>query len=1185
VSKKCKVKIGLTLVDVILWRENKFNPHFLFVLFDSFTKLKQFFMRNSFLLNVVRAVAVVFALVLGLNQTAQAQVTSGAISGIVTDAKGEGMPGAAVIAVHVPSGTRYVTISEVTGDYNFPNVRIGGPYKITVTFTGYKEEVIEGFAVNLGSTIPINVTLQETSVQLATTTVTAERYDLLTSKKTGAGATLGSAAINSLPTLTRRLDDVTKYNAYGTNNGSFAGQDPRLNSFTIDGATFNNGFGLGNSAIAGGRTNASAISLDAIEEIQINVAPYDIRQSNFSGAGVNAVTRSGTNDLKGSAFYFLKNENLIGKNLDTFQTLVPRAFNEQTYGMRLGGPIIKDKLFFFVNYETTTRSTPALDFVATRQGASGNVSAVSADSLDALTKFLQEKFNYALGPYENFNSENNSTKYLARIDWNINDMHKLTLRYAHHDSQSDAVISGSNSGFTAGNGNRQNSSIALSGQNTGYIILDNTRSGVAELNSNFNSKWSNNFIATYNQQIEDRKYRTALFPTVDILDVSRSNASTFVTTTSIGFDPFTPNNKLNYSTLNFTDNVTYYAGKHTFVFGAAYEKYESNNVFFPSSNGVYVYNSYADFYKAAQAYLDNPAATTSPVIANRYNLRYSNLPGGAEPLQKLGVTKISAYVQDEIRATKNFKVTIGVRADNIAFDNTALKNTLIDSITAFKDENGKSINVNTAVLPTSTWYLSPRVGFNWDLTGNRNTTIRGGSGVFLSSVPYVWISNQVGNNGILTGLVSQTNTTAYPFTLDPTKFAPAGGYNLWNPANTFDINATDPNFRFPQIWKTNLAVDQRIWGGLVGTLEVIYNQNINTIQYIDANLTPASNSFKGPDSRPRFPGSGLSTATINQGGLSTSLKNNAARLAPNVLDAYVLRSTNVGSSYTFTAKLEKPISRNWGGLLAYTYGQARDLMSGGSTAGGTFGGIRSVNGPNQLELSYTDNDLRHRVVGYLNYRLNYGGKIGGTTTFTLGMNAQSGYKVSYAYGGDMNGDNINGNDLLYIPYKATDLRFAPVTYTPVTGGAPRTFTPEQQAAAFDKFIEGNDYLATRRGQYAERNGGYSPTLMRMDFSVEQDFYVKVGSKTNILRFRADIFNFTNLLNKSWGIGYRTTSSAPLNYVRVDADGVPVYTLAAQVLPGNATTGTQTILLQDSFVKNINTDNAWNAQLGVRYIFN
>ncbi len=1082
------------------------------------------------------------------------QVTTSAISGVVSDDKGSGLPGATVIAIHEPTGTKYGTTTRVDGNYNLVNLRVGGPYKVTISFVGFSPKAEEGIFTSLGSNNIVNFKMLEEGKALNEVVVTASRGGIFGSGKTGTSTTINKQALQTLPTIgSRSINDFTKYNPQG-NGRSFGGQDSRLNNFSIDGSVFNNGFGLGSSAQAGGRTGSTAISLDAIEELTVNVAPFDVRQSGFVGAGLNAITRSGSNNLSGSVYHSFRNES------KTFNGTAARdipvkigKFNESIYGFRLGGALIKNKLFFFINGETQRRVEPVnvsgVAYIAKESTNPGTPTRVATADLNTVTSLLKSKYNYDTGPFEAYDDETKSDKFMARLDYNLSDIHKVTVRYTFHKSQDYVPISNSTS---AGFGNRITTN-SMSYKNSGYLIQDNTSSIVAEINSN-KGRMANNFIIGYDKQNEDRAYAGAVFPTIDILN----NGSTYI---SAGMDPFTPDNKLNYGTFHITNNLTLFAGKHTITLGANYEKYKSNNLFFPASNGVWVFNSLDDFTKSANG--------DASIVANKFQYRYSALEGGVAPLQVLKVNKFDLYAQDDIQLNSRFKLSYGIRAGIVSFGNTALENPTI-SAQQYKDLGGNAYKVNTGTLPGTKILWEPRIGFNYDLKGDQTVQIRGGAGIFTGRPPYVFVSNQIGNNGILTGFIDQANTKAYPFLGDPTAYRPT------TPTlpSTFDIAATDPNYRFPQVAKINLAVDQKIFnGGLIASVDLLYNKFLNSVLYWDANLEPATAVFTGPDTRSRFPGSGLTAANFN----------NAVRINDNVSRAAVMKSTNKGSNYSATFKLEKPWNNGFYAMLAYTYSKTQDLMSAGSIASGSWTGARSIEGNNKLGLAYGDNDLPHRVVGAMSYKLNYG-KDHASTTVSLGYIGGTGTsRYSYTIGGDMNGDGVAGNELFFVPNKASDLTFTTTTI----GGI--SYTAAQQAAYLDEFIDQDPYLKKMRGQYTQRNAAILPWLNQFDLSVIQEFHVKAFGKRNTFQIRADIQNVGNLLNSNFGIGRFTNNTTPINFVSVSAAGVPTYRLNQQTVKRLTADGkyvqTSVEPLKNSFQYRSSQQDVWNGQLMLRYIFN
>ena len=1072
-----------------------------------------------------------------------AQITSSTISGIIVNEKNEVMVGASVIATHVPTGTTYKTVTNKTGAFVFPSVRVGGPFTVAASYVGYKSNQVDDLNTNLGVASNIDFVLIANGSKLTDVVVSSNRNGLFSKERTGASQQFTRRDLQNIPiTGARTIDGITKYNANGNGN-SFGAQDSRLNNFTIDGSQFNNSFGLGSSAQAGGRTGASAISLDALEQLQVNIAPYDIRQSGFTGAGINAVTRSGTNDIEGS-YYQTQRDNssrYVG-NKAAGVPVVASKFDEKVSGFRLGAPIIKNKLFIFGNYETLERTEPGTTWFSTGSpNATGTqISRTTYTDMETLSNFMKDKYGYNTGAWEGYSNSNKSNKFLVRLDWNISDKHKLTARYVQHDSEAEINISNSNS---AGAGNRTAQQLSMAFANSGYIIMDNTRSYVLELNSKLSNTLHNSLIIGYDKQVEDRKYRSSLFPTIDILNGTTTYAS-------VGFDPFTPGNKLDYNTFHITDNLTKYAGKHTITGGFNFEKYQSNNLFFPASNGVYIFSSLTSFYAAANESIANGGKPSVTNLPTRFQYRYSALPGAVDPMQVLKTTRLDIYGQDEYQASKNLKLTFGLRAAIIDIEPTSLENSAVTAMTFAKGEK-----LNTSTMPKTQILWEPRLGFNMDVFGNKRTQLRGGTGVFTGRPPYVFISNQVGNNGVLTGYIDSDNkgATKYGFTPNPAQYYTPSTPTL---PSTFDLAFTDKNYKFPQVWKTNIAIDQKLPYGLIGTIEGIYNSNINAVHYYNANLDVPTGNFAGVDTRSQF-------ARTDAG----------VRVNDNVSNGIVLTSKNSTYFNSLTFKLELPYNKGMFGSFAWTTSNAKDFMSAGSIASGSWTSARSINGNNDLSLSNSDFVSPNRLVGVFGYRLEYGKNAGGgATSISIGYIGNQGNPFSYTISGDMNGDRVNGNELIFVPQSASSVKFLPL----VVGT--RTYTEAEQQAAFGAYINQDDYLKTRTGKYAQRNAVFINMLHRFDLSIVQDIYVNVKGKRNTIQIRADILNFGNMLNDKWGVSERATNPSVLAFQSVVANE-PTYKLATEKF-ADGTTG----LIKNTFSKNASVFDVWTAQLGIRYIF-
>lgn len=1057
-----------------------------------------------------RSIQITFCLLLTIVSSMKmvAQVTTSSINGTVKTATGEILSGATIKALHQPSGTVYTTQTTKNGGFNIVNMIPGGPYKIEISYVGYSSFSDANVTLSLGESVRIDAVLQGAGATLENVVVTARGgAGAANRKKTGASTSISRAQINALPTLSRSLTDYTRL-VPQANGNSFGGVSNRFNNITIDGAVNNDVFGLASSGAPGGQAATTPISLDAIQEIQVVLAPYDISYGNFTGGGINAITRSGTNNFEGSVYYFLRNENTIGK--DPITRIKSTDFSDKQYGIRFGGPIIKNKLFFFVNGELARKTQPTT-FNAGDPGA--NLSAADARKLDS---FVQAKYKYDPGTSGVFDAQTQSDKFFGRIDWNINDKHRLTVRHNYIKAYDDN-ISRSGTLFRFGN-------------NT-YRFNNKQNITVAELRSRFSNAVSNDLIVGRHEIRDFRSTYGALFPAIDITN----NLGTI----QIGSERSSSANELDQDIFEVTDNLKLFKGKHTFTFGTHNEFFKFRNLFINNLYGRWSFNNLNDFYN------NQPRAFTVSYSADKNNPK----PAAAFKAAQLGF-----YAQDEIQFNPKFRLTAGIRVDVPIISTKPGYNKIVDSTFGGNGQYSTSNTPNGQVL------ISPRVGFNYDVEGDRSKIIRGGVGIFSGRAPYVWMSNQFGGTGLLLKTTSQTDNTPTTAPYDVNGGLgfnpdPAAQSGIGASGNSFETNLIDKNFKLPQVLRANLALDAKIPGGINATFEGIYSKTLNNIFYTDINLKapvgvvdPIYNN--GADKRIAY-------------GSSTTLR----RVNNNITNALLISNSSKG----YTLNLGATFNKTWKNVfaqVAYNYNLADDVNSGASsTALSNWQFVQVVGDPNNPPLATSNYQLKHRLTAILAFNFDYAKYF--KTSIAFFYSGNSGQVFTYLTSADLNSDGNTGNDLLYVPTDPSQIKFVDFLNT---DNATVKFTAAQQSAAFEDFIKNDPYLSKNRGKYVERNGRATPWEHVIDAKIAQDFYIMTGGKKHDLQLTFDIFNFTNLLNKKWGRQYSVGNQA------------------ATILTGvNRTTGA---FIGKGYNFNIGQDpwsmnfgSRWQGQIGIRYTFN
>ena len=1090
--------------------------------------------------------------------TAMAQITTSSVSGKIT-ANGEDVIGATIKAVHQPSGTVYRAVTNIDGRYSIQGMRPGGPYVLEVTYVGYKNKQVKGISLSLGQNTVLNETLSEDAAQLEDVVIVADRNNNMRTDRAGATTSINADQIEAVPTVSRSMNDLLKLTPQGANVGSgfsVGGGNYRQSYVTVDGAAFNNAFGIGGNLPG----NGSPISLDALDQISVSSSPYDVRLSGFTGGAISAVTKSGTNQFKGTAYMYTTNSHLRGNKVGDYE-LNRLQSHSTTWGASFGGPIIKDKLFFFANgeYQSNISAGPSgtarVNASDEWSPSSGTVHRPLQSDMDNMLSFLNKTYGYNPGRYQGYSLDTPSYKFLARIDWNINENNKLNFRFSKsHDKDSSSPSSSTTpfkdsviypGGEDATGGKSQSGRTANSGlyfESARYYQEKNFTSFAAE----WNSKWGgvNNVLrATYSYQDEPRTYVGGMFPTVDIL----KNGSYYM---GFGPDPFTEGNLRQVKTFVATDEATWSMGIQNFTAGLQFETNKATNGFGAASAGYYVFESMDDFMngKAPRSY-----GVTFP------------MDGSSQFQATMKYNQFSAYVQDQVNFSDRFRLTAGLRFELPIYPE--LENCYNKAFAAlkYKDNAGNEHSYSTDQLPDAPLTVSPRVGFNWDILGNHKLVLRGGTGYFVGRLPFVWLVSAVSNAGCgqYTYYYNTPSDKSANYLMDKfyasrdeqVKVLQQQGLavNREDAAAPSSPTIIDKDLKMNATWKTSLALDAKLPYDVDFSLEGIYSREFNPATVINLSRYWDGKTVKlAPgDERHYF---------------SQSNKNNP----------YMI--TNAGHKayyYSITASLAKKFDFGLNLSASYTYSKAKSYGDGvGDQVSSAYYNNRySVNGNNDMELGYGTYVAPNRLLISASYKKDYGKNFGsevGLIYEGMNMGYADGYsctRYTYQLTSNVVGD-YGSNGLVYIPASREALN----EWNFKDNGS---YTAEQQKDDFWAYINQDDYLKNHKGEYAERGGAVMPWHHQLDFKFNQNFYLNVAGQKNTLQFGVDIKNLANLLNNSWGL-YKTVNNTKLLKYTAGKNG-------AQGSFQFQKNGKN--VLSKTYTNNTSFNSTYSIQFSIRYIFN
>lgn len=1057
-------------------------------------------------------------------------VTTASINGLVTSDEGVPLAGATVTAIHDPSATQYRATVRSGGVYTIPNMRVGGPYRVTVTMIGFRPRTEENVFLTLAQNSRLDFRMTPQAVTLRGVEVTAEQDPVLNAGRTGAATVIDPEKVALLPSVKRSTRDLTRVDPRSDGNFAFGGRNWLYNNISLDGSYFNNSFGLDDPA-PGGQTNAEPVPFDAVEQVQVSLAPFDVRQGGFTGANINTVTKSGTNEFRGSAYTFVRNDAFQGNTVRGSEVVANPDLSFLQSGVAFSGPIVRDKLFFFANAELERTDDPGTNFLARRGPAGFGFSRVEARIMDSIRTRMIQEYDYDPGAYDGFVHETNNDKLLLKLDWNVSPAHNASLRYNYLDAKRDLpphpfVLSVNNTG-------RGPNESSLPFQGAGYAINNNLHSIAFELNSRWTG-FANRFFASYNRFRDFREPFSDPFPTVEIGEEG-------VTYTTLGHEPFSIHNILDQDVFQVTNNVSIFRGRHAFTIGANFESFDFFNSFNIFRHGVFFLPQFIPIGSTFQS-LDEFFAATHPDSANQKDFR-GMIGSGPFKGENVHVTQLGVYAQDEFVATSRLTLTYGLRVDFPMYLTDPVDNPFSRGLTAL-DENGRPETVDQSRLPDASAMFSPRFGFNWNAVGDRETQVRGGTGVFTGRVPFVWVGNVLSN--------------------------PGANPNLWGPFNpggqqiptsddailqqSFDVNAMDPDFKWPQVWTTDLAIDQQLPWGLLGTLEFIYAKDRNSVFMRNADLRAPLRTL--PDGRPYYGGFGNNELNGNDGA-----------------GIYVIDNKDEGHSFNVSAQLRKTFRSGVRASLGYSFTEAENNLKSTEIASVLWQNQPVRGNPNNPELSFSEFGQRHRIIGEATYSKTWSERfrtqIGVFIEVAEGNRfaGSGGNRYSFLYAGDVNGDGSGGNDLIYVPRNQADIILLPDT---LRSGS--VVSPQEQWNRLNAFIEQDEYLSARRGQIVERFGAVNPWYSNIDLRVLQDLALQAGGRRHALQVSLDILNVGNLVNSDWGVRKVASSSAtsPLTFVDFDGAGTPRFKFRGPA---------------ETYIDDPGLFSRWRAQLGLRYLFN